>query len=619
MERGEAPLWNPDIYGGAPLLADGQSMVGSPVTWLRLIFEEDLAQDLGVAWLLVWTALGVMLLLRRLDVTPWAACVGGMAAMTSPFLHVWLLHPQAATFCWIAWVLWSIEGRRAVPIALCTLGLMWGGHPGTVFHGLLLSCGWWALRSRSPEAVLGVGLGVLTSLPLTLPLCEQALRSTTATARGDSVLELSQLLDLLWPGWLGHPALETWEGSGAWADGQLHPGPATSLLSLLALGGRHRGVGRSLWVAWFCLVLVSLVGLPGPFNDARLASLGTLLLALGAGLGAERLKSMGAPTLAGLCLVTLFSGGWARDPDQAVLPSHLHQPEPAAWTQTLVQELDCDAANDCGRVLGLGWWLQPNTGSLVGLRDLRGYDLPVSEDTHRLMTALYSPPRGPWYPVDTTPSLHLLRFAGVRILLSEEEPVGSDSMEELSLTHAPLRAWRLSGDIPRAWVTGRAQPIDSADAALRAIMKSDLRSEPPVEGLEAPLEGSSALRSVELEEIGDSMRRMDIETEEEAMLVLSEAWAPGWRAEIDGEEMPVMRVGGAFIGVRVPAGGGELVLRYRPTGWVWGSRLGALGLFGLVSLCMVRRRGSGTAAVPSPVRTSDEPRRPSGVGAGKGA
>ena len=37
LQAGEVPLWNPDIYGGAPLLADGQSMVGSPVTWLHVL------------------------------------------------------------------------------------------------------------------------------------------------------------------------------------------------------------------------------------------------------------------------------------------------------------------------------------------------------------------------------------------------------------------------------------------------------------------------------------------------------------------------------------------------------------------------------------------------------
>ena len=46
-----APLWNPDIYGGAPLMGDGQSMVGSPVTWFHVVLPEDAAQNAGVWWL----------------------------------------------------------------------------------------------------------------------------------------------------------------------------------------------------------------------------------------------------------------------------------------------------------------------------------------------------------------------------------------------------------------------------------------------------------------------------------------------------------------------------------------------------------------------------------------
>ena len=62
LRRGEAPLWNPDLYAGAPLLADGQSMPASPVTWLRALLPEDLAQDLGVSWVLLWLGLGTALL-----------------------------------------------------------------------------------------------------------------------------------------------------------------------------------------------------------------------------------------------------------------------------------------------------------------------------------------------------------------------------------------------------------------------------------------------------------------------------------------------------------------------------------------------------------------------------
>ena len=35
LREGRAPLWNPDIYGGAPLLGDGQSRPLSPVTLIK--------------------------------------------------------------------------------------------------------------------------------------------------------------------------------------------------------------------------------------------------------------------------------------------------------------------------------------------------------------------------------------------------------------------------------------------------------------------------------------------------------------------------------------------------------------------------------------------------------
>src|SRR5205807_7278788 len=39
-----------------------------------------------------------------------------------------------------------------------------------------------------------------------------------------------------------------------------------------------------------------------------------------------------------------------------------------------------------------------------------------------------------------------------------------------------------------------------------------------------------------------------------AMLVVSQAWAPGWRARVDGRTVPVVRVDGLVQGVPVPAG-----------------------------------------------------------------
>lgn len=47
-----------------------------------------------------------------------------------------------------------------------------------------------------------------------------------------------------------------------------------------------------------------------------------------------------------------------------------------------------------------------------------------------------------------------------------------------------------------------------------------------------------------------------------ALVVVSETWAPGWRAWVDGGERPVELLDGTLLGVAVPPGGSALTLRY---------------------------------------------------------
>ena len=51
-----------------------------------------------------------------------------------------------------------------------------------------------------------------------------------------------------------------------------------------------------------------------------------------------------------------------------------------------------------------------------------------------------------------------------------------------------------------------------------------------------------------------------------AMLVLSQAWSPGWEARVDGQVVPVVRVDGLVQGVPVPAGSHRVELAYRAPG-----------------------------------------------------
>ena len=49
------------------------------------------------------------------------------------------------------------------------------------------------------------------------------------------------------------------------------------------------------------------------------------------------------------------------------------------------------------------------------------------------------------------------------------------------------------------------------------------------------------------------------------MLVLSDAYYPGWTATVDGQPAPIYRVDGALRGVIIPAGFHDVRFQFRPT------------------------------------------------------
>lgn len=68
-------------------------------------------------------------------------------------------------------------------------------------------------------------------------------------------------------------------------------------------------------------------------------------------------------------------------------------------------------------------------------------------------------------------------------------------------------------------------------------------------------------------------------------LVLSEVWNPGWRAILDGGELPLWRTDVALMGAWLPAGAHHLTLSFRPAGWAAGLAITALSV--LISLCLI--------------------------------
>ena len=93
--------------------------------------------------------------------------------------------------------------------------------------------------------------------------------------------------------------------------------------------------------------------------------------------------------------------------------------------------------------------------------------------------------------------------------------------------------------------------------------------------------------------------RVQVDGPAPALVVVAEAWFPGWEAKVDGRKAPLVEADGAFLGVPVDAGSHVVTLEYhRPAAAVLG-RLVSLGtLLSVVVLAVRRRRRAPVAPRP---------------------
>lgn len=68
------------------------------------------------------------------------------------------------------------------------------------------------------------------------------------------------------------------------------------------------------------------------------------------------------------------------------------------------------------------------------------------------------------------------------------------------------------------------------------------------------------------------------------MVILSDAFYPGWKATLDGRRVAIHEVYGGIRGVVTPAGRHVIEMHYRPMSVYAGAILTAAGIFGACAL-----------------------------------
>jgi hypothetical protein len=272
--------------------------------------------------------------------------------------------------------------------------------------------------------------------------------------------------------------------------------------------------------------------------------------------------------------------------------------------------LDRLAALPPGRIWGVGC-LPPNLNHMCGLEDIRGYDGVDPRNFIRLFELACDKERTFYYSyartlmavpggnvVDHVLKLHpVADLLNVRYLIFREAP-----RSDLPILLQQDDYWIMENRsaLPRAYVPLAARLVKSDDEAISRMTGFDFDPRKTVlmtDDLELPqtMRGTASVRYET-----PTRTHLDIDMQTPGMVLLSDRWDPGWRAELDGAHCPIYRVDLALRGFRVPAGKHSIVCTYDPASIRKGFAITAAGcavfLLWWFWLVLSRRRARFAAA-----------------------
>jgi hypothetical protein len=346
LRDGHLPLWTPDLFAGAPLLANPQTALLYPPNLTLIGLDAPDAVRVSALLHLWWAGLGAYALARRALGVGWlAGCIGGAAFLLGGHIgaHVEQIN-QLQGLAWLPWALWALEvaltGRGAAAVrggallaAIMALQVF-SGHTQTVFlTGAALAISALLIRPVRGALVLALsGVGaVLLALPQLVPTLELSSVSNRsggfnpdqATAFSFSPFATGRGLlpsfdRMIFSEYIAYPGIIAgalaWVGVISRPDGDpssagrlrralAHPAARWTILAL---------IGLFLAYGLYNPVYMTLAGLPG-FNLFRVPARWLALFAIGvamlAALGAHALLHRRAPRPIALLPYAALIGG----------------------------------------------------------------------------------------------------------------------------------------------------------------------------------------------------------------------------------------------------------------------------------------------------------------------
>jgi hypothetical protein len=262
-----------------------------------------------------------------------------------------------------------------------------------------------------------------------------------------------------------------------------------------------------------------------------------------------------------------------------------------------------------GDRLDLGFGRFVRQGMRQRVRVLQDYDSLSSQRLGAFLAAVAGLPEPPGQFMGSVKTAgfarpDLLDLVAVRRIVAPRDalpPTGVPGWTEVART-GDLGTYANARALPRAYVVARARVVADDAAALAAITDGgfDARAEavvvaPPDEAAARALAAAPAAALVPVTIVVDDPERVVVElpAASRGILVLADAWAPGWTVTVDGLPRTLWQVNHLVRGVRVDGDDRRVEFRYHAPGFAAGLALTAAAwTIALVGLAAARRRTS---------------------------
>jgi hypothetical protein len=546
LKAGRLPLWNPYSASGEPWLANPQTGVFYPPTWLFLVLPFETAYVLFLFLHLTLLGWGAYLLFAR-RAPPGAAMAGAAALMFSgPVLSLLDISTILVTLAWVPLALWCALAseqskgawrRGAFVLALAFLG----GEPFFAALAALL----YAVVRRRRDVLATALLAFGVSAVQLLPFLEFAANSDRAGGMEDSLIFVHSMQLRDWLNTVIPNAVKTEQQFIP----VLYMGLAVIALAIAGVAvGLKTATTRSEVAGWLVLLASAVALSTGP---AWLSRLPLTLFRYPA-----RLVPFAALAVAGLAVI-----GWQRLRGDR------------RWLDLLIVLVI--AADLLVRA-------QPLLDTAPFRRDVVPYDASIGTTAKFIrLGEVDASERAAWMSgylnlydrrFDAFTAAPLASAPYVRMYRRLLQAPRMDTFAQAGIAYILMRA-----QAPLPWY-----PVTGAES-VRVFRNPQAF---PMAGHFTP--GSASVRRAEWT-VDTSSAHITVNAPSDGVVVLRQQPARGWRVTVDGKRAVPLVIDGIFRGVNVTKGHHEIVWTYRPPSFFIGAALTMMTLIAMQIFSFVKR------------------------------